>query len=133
MPMLLGPPRTMHPPHPISKRTGDPIPREQQILRLSQTDIHILGKRRQRQRLRRLPQRPHQHPRRPTTRATTRIGGIRTGTTTTGTTTTGATTTGATTTGAKAISTPAGRAVARVRARVPRRLEVGDREVLAGG
>ncbi|WP_432873492.1 hypothetical protein [Microbispora rosea] len=101
MPMLPGPPSGMHPAHPISNCTGDPIPREQQILRLSKADIRILGKRRQRQRLRRLPQRPHQHPRRPSARTTTRIGGIRAGTTTS--------------------------------ARVPRRLEVDDRKVLAGG
>ncbi|MEV5741720.1 hypothetical protein AB0L30_16885 [Microbispora rosea] len=69
--------RTMHPTHPISNGTGDPIQREQQILRLSKADIRILRKRRQRQRLRRLPQRPHQHPRRPGTRTTDCIGGIR--------------------------------------------------------
>ncbi|WP_432873518.1 hypothetical protein [Microbispora rosea] len=143
MPMLPGPPSTMHPTHPISKRTRDPIPREQQILRLSQADIRILGKRRQRQGLRRLPQRPHQHPRRAGTRATTRIGGIRAGPATTGITTIGTKAIG--TRAVRAVGTRAacasgagralgtGRAVARVRARVLRRVEVDDRKVLAGG
>ncbi|MEV4326074.1 hypothetical protein AB0J37_27920 [Microbispora rosea] len=134
MPMLLGPPSGMHPTDPIGQRTGDPIPREQQILRLSQADIRILGKRRQRQRLRRLTQRPHQHPRRPSARTTTRIGGTR-----------AATTIGTKAIGTRAVGTRAacasgagralgtGRAAARVRARVPRWLEVDDRKVLAGG
>ncbi|MEU8280467.1 hypothetical protein AB0C08_39895, partial [Microbispora bryophytorum] len=64
--MLPGLPSPMHPPHPISKSTRDPIPREQQILSLSKTHIRITRQRRQRQRLRRLTQRTHQHPRRPT-------------------------------------------------------------------
>ncbi len=60
-----GQPRTMHPPHPIRQRARDPIPREHQLLSLGKTDIHIVRHRRQRQHLRRLTQRPHQHPGRP--------------------------------------------------------------------
>ncbi|MEV7808482.1 hypothetical protein AB0O28_36580 [Microbispora sp. NPDC088329] len=63
--MLPGLPRTMHPPHPIRQRRGDPIAGEHQVLGLGQADTGIIRKRRQRQRLRRLPQRGHQHPRRP--------------------------------------------------------------------
>ncbi|MFI9576703.1 hypothetical protein ACIG5D_35185 [Microbispora rosea] len=137
--MLFGLPSGMHPTHPISKRTGDPIPREQQLLRLGQADIRILGKRRQRQPLRRLPQRPHQHPRRPGAGTTARVGGIRVsgiraGTTTIGTKAIGARAVRAVGTRTRAAWAPgAGRAVARVRARVSRRLEVDDRKVLAGG
>ncbi len=58
-------PRPMHPPHPIRQSTRDPIPREHQLLSLSQTDIHIVRNRRQRQRPRRLTNRTDQHPRRP--------------------------------------------------------------------
>ncbi|MFI7031037.1 hypothetical protein ACIBK1_20215 [Microbispora rosea] len=131
--MLLDLPRPMHPTHPISNGTGDPIPREQQILRLSQADIHILRKRRQRQRLRRLTNRPHQHPRRPGTGTTTRVGGTRAATTI-GTKAIGTRAVRAVGTRTRAAWAPgAGRAVARVRARVPRRLEVDDRKVLAGG
>ncbi|WP_432934705.1 hypothetical protein ACQPZZ_32060 [Microbispora sp. CA-135349] len=56
----------MHPPHPIRQRRGNPIPGEHQALGLGQADTGIVRNRRQRQRLRRLPQRGHQHPRRPT-------------------------------------------------------------------
>ncbi|WP_244312798.1 hypothetical protein [Microbispora hainanensis] len=69
--MLLGLPCTMDPAYPVGQRTRDPIPREQQLLRLSQTHIHIVGKRRQRQLLRHLTNTPHHHPRRPHTAATT--------------------------------------------------------------
>ncbi len=69
-----GLPRPMHPPHPIRQSTRDPIPREHQLLSLSQTDIHIVRNRRQRQRLRRLTNRTHQHPRRPASAPTGSLG-----------------------------------------------------------
>ncbi|MEU6408418.1 hypothetical protein [Microbispora sp. NPDC046933] len=62
--MLLDLPRPVHPPDAPGQRARDPIPREQQLLSLGQADVRIFGHRRQRQRLRRLPQRGHQHPRR---------------------------------------------------------------------
>ncbi|MEU7891028.1 hypothetical protein AB0B54_36495 [Microbispora bryophytorum] len=101
--MLFGLPRPLHPPHPIRQRARDPIPREQQILSLSKTNIRIARQRRQRQRLRRLTQRTHQNPRRPAPSSTSSsIAG--TGTTGTGTTCApGTGTTG--TTGAPSVGT----------------------------
>ncbi len=65
MPMLSGLPRPMHPPDTLGQRTRDPIAGEQQILGLGQADLGRIGDRSQGQRLRRLPQRGDQHPRRP--------------------------------------------------------------------
>ncbi|WP_240809048.1 hypothetical protein [Microbispora catharanthi] len=110
--MLLGLPRTMHPPHPFSKSTRDPIPREQQLLSLGKTDIHIVRHRRQRQRLRRLTQRTHQHPRRPSS-AITSAGGIGTR-------------------AVRACAPGTGRTAAHVPTRVLPQLGVDDRKVLAG-
>ncbi|TQS06283.1 hypothetical protein FLX07_14625 [Microbispora bryophytorum] len=153
----------MHLPHPIRQRARDPIPREQQILSLGHADVRIVRQRHQRQRLRRLAQRTHEHPRRPALALTG------TGTTTTGPPGSGTTgtpaiacTTGApgTGTGTSAVGAVAARGTGRVVdaltvgepavgaagtaagalgagvslgvARVPRRLGVGDRKVLAG-